>query len=417
MIIQRNFYLDRLIAGKHNRLIKIVTGIRRCGKSFLLFELFHQHLTSNGVDESHIIEFALDDLENEHLHQPQELLKTIKSHITDKEMYYVLLDEIQLTEHFEGVLNSLLHIKNVDVYVTGSNSRFLSSDIITEFRGRGDEIHLYPLSFAEFLSAFDGSKYDAWKEYSTFGGLPIILSMDSEQKKVAYLKNLFESVYMLDIIERHNIINQTDFIELAQVMASTIGSPCNPNKISNTFKSSKNTDIHHQTVGNYIKYMQEAFLLQKADRYDVKGRKYIGTLAKYYFEDIGIRNVIINFRQQEETHIMENIIYNELRMRGYNVDVGDVEIRTRDKDGRQQRVHLEIDFVVNQGNQRYYIQSALAIPDKEKEEQETRSLRNVDDSFKKIIIVRSDIKPWRNDKGILIMGLLDFLLNPDSLDF
>ena len=416
MIIQRDMYLSRLIAGKHNRLIKIVTGIRRCGKSFLLFDLFHNHLKEQGIDESHIIEYAMDDLDNEYLHDPHELLNAIKSHITDKQPYYILLDEIQLTNHFEDVLNSLLHVKNADVYVTGSNSRFLSSDIITEFRGRGDEIRLYPLSFAEFTSAFDGSKYDAWRDYNTYGGLPIILTMDSEQKKAAYLKNLFESVYMVDIIERHNIIGQTDFMELAQVMASSIGSPCNPTRISNTFRSSKNTDISHKTISNYLKYMQEAFLLQKADRYDVKGRKYIGTLAKYYFEDIGIRNAILNFRQQEETHIMENIIFNELRMRGYNVDVGDVELRTRTAEGKQQRVHLEIDFVVNQGNQRYYIQSALAIPDREKEEQETRSLNNVDDSFKKIVIVNRDIKPWRNEKGIVIMGLMDFLLNPNSLE-
>lgn len=417
MVIQRDTYLGRLIAGKHNRLIKIVTGIRRCGKSFLLFDLFYQHLKEQGIDESHIIKYAMDDLENEHLHDPHELLNAIKSHITDEETYYILLDEIQLTDHFEDVLNSLLHVKNTDVYVTGSNSRFLSSDIITEFRGRGEELRLYPLSFAEYASAFEGSKYDAWREYTTYGGLPIILTMDSEQKKAAYLRNLFESVYIVDIIERHNITNQTEFMELAQVMASSIGSPCNPTRISNTFKSTKNTDISHKTISNYLKYMQEAFLLQKSDRYNVKGRKYIGTLAKYYFEDIGIRNAILNFRQQEETHIMENIIYNELRMRGYNVDVGDVEIRTRDKDGKQQRVHLEIDFIVNQGSQRYYIQSAFAIPDREKEEQETRSLRNVGDEFKKIVIVERDIKPWRNEKGILIMGLMDFLLDKNSLKY
>lgn len=417
MIIQRNEYLAQLIAGKNNRLIKIVTGIRRCGKSFLLFELFRQHLLEQGVDENHIIEFALDDLANEPLHNPNALLQAIKARITDNSLYYVLLDEIQLTSQFEDVLNSLLHIRNVDVYVTGSNSRFLSSDIITEFRGRGDEIRLYPLSFAEFVSAYDGSKYDAWKEYILYGGLPVVLTMDSEQKKASYLRNLYESVYMIDIIDRHKVANQSDFMELAQVIASSIGSPCNPTRISNTFKSAKQTDIHHQTIANYLKYMQDAFIISKADRYDVKGRKYIGTLAKYYFEDIGIRNAILNFRQQEETHIMENVIYNELRIRGYNVDVGDVELRTRTAEGRQQRIHLEIDFVVNQGSQRYYIQSALAIPTREKEEQETRSLRNVGDEFKKIIIVRSDIKPWRNEQGIVIMGVMDFLLNPNSLDF
>ena len=406
-----------MIAGKHNRLIKIVTGIRRCGKSFLLFELFRRHLLDQGVDRNHIIEFALDDLENEHLHKPDVLLKSIKSRITDDRDYYILLDEIQLTEQFEDVLNSLLHIRNADVYVTGSNSRFLSTDIITEFRGRGDEIRLFPLSFAEYMSAFNGSKYDGWKEYAMYGGLPVLLTMDSEQKKVSYLKNLYESVYMVDIIDRHKIVNQTEFAELAQVMASSIGSPCNPTRIANTFKSVKQTDIHHQTIANYLRLMQDAFIISKAERYDVKGRKYIGTLAKYYFEDIGIRNAILNFRQQEETHIMENIIYNELCIRGYNVDVGDVELRTRTAEGRQQRVHLEIDFVANQSSQRYYIQSALAIPDREKEEQETRSLRNVGDEFKKIVIVNRDIKPWRNEKGIVIMGLMDFLLNQHSLEY
>ena len=415
-VINRDSYLNQLIAGQRNGLIKIVTGIRRCGKSFLLFELFHRYLTEHGTDESHIIEIALDDLLNEQFRNPHHLLKYIKERIIDRDVYYVLLDEIQLADRFEEVLNSLLHIKNVDVYVTGSNSRFLSTDIVTEFRGRGDEIHLYPLSFAEFFSAYGGSRSEAWKEYYTYGGLPIILSMETEQKKATYLHNLYESVYMADIIDRHRIVNRSEFDELSHIMASSIGSSCNPTKLSNTFKSLKNVTISHKTIGNYLSYMQDAFLIERAMRYDIKGKKYINTLSKYYFSDIGIRNTLLDFRQQEETHIMENILYNELRMRGFLVDVGMVPIRTTDKAGKTIRKQLEVDFVVNQGSQRYYIQSALAIPDKEKELQESLSLLNVNDAFKKIIIVKDDIKPWRNEKGILIMGLMDFLLNKNSLD-
>ena len=415
-VINRDTYLNQLIAGQQNGLIKIVTGIRRCGKSFLLFELFHRYLTEHGTDESHIIEIALDDMSNEQYRNPHLLLKYIKGQIFDSELYYVLLDEIQLADRFEEVLNSLLHIKNVDVYVTGSNSRFLSTDIVTEFRGRGDEIHLYPLSFAEFFSAYEGAKQDAWKEYYTYGGLPIILSMDTEQKKATYLRNLYESVYMADIIERHRIVNRSEFDELMHIMASSIGSSCNPTKLSNTFKSVKNVTISHKTIGNYLSYMQDAFLIERAMRYDIKGKKYINTLSKYYFTDIGIRNALLDFRQQEENHIMENIIYNELRMRGFLVDAGMVQVRTTDKAGKTIRKQLEVDFVVNQASQRYYIQSALDMPDKEKEAQESQSLLNVNDAFKKIIIIRNDIKPWRNEKGILIMGLMDFLLNKNSID-
>ncbi|MBQ7494696.1 MAG: ATP-binding protein [Bacteroidaceae bacterium] len=415
-VINRDSYLNQLIAGQQNGLIKIVTGIRRCGKSFLLFELFHRYLTDHGTDESHIIEIALDDISNEQLRNPHLLLRYIKERIIDGELYYVLLDEIQLADRFEEVLNSLLRIKNVDVYVTGSNSRFLSTDIVTEFRGRGDEIHLYPLSFAEFFSACEGTKQDAWKEYYTYGGLPIILSMDTEQKKATYLRNLYESVYMADIIDRHRIANRSEFDELSHIMASSIGSSCNPTKLSNTFLSVKHVTISHKTIGNYLSYMQDAFLIERAMRYDIKGKKYINTLSKYYFSDIGIRNALLDFRQQEETHIMENVIYNELRMRGFLVDVGMVPIRTTDKTGRTIRKQFEVDFVVNRASQRYYIQSALAIPDKEKEAQESQSLLHVNDAFKKIIIVKDDIKPWRNDKGILIMGLIDFLLNSNSLE-
>jgi len=416
MIIKRDNYLKQLVDGQGNHLIKIVTGVRRCGKSFLLFELFHNHLVENGVDENHIIEVALDDLANEHLRNPHNLLSHIKQQITDRSTYYILLDEIQLADRFEEVLNSLLHVRNVDVYVTGSNSRFLSSDIVTEFRGRGDEIHLYPLSFAEFCSAYHGSRNDAWKEYYTYGGLPIILSMDMEQKKAVYLRNLYESVYMADILERHHVSNQAEFDELAHIMASSIGSSCNPTKLANTFKSVKNITISNKTISNYLSYMQDAFLLEKAMRYDIKGKKYINTLSKYYFSDIGLRNALLNFRQQEENHIMENVIYNELRCRGLQVDVGLVTIRTTDKNNKTIRKQLEVDFVVNQASQRYYIQSALSIPTQE-EAQESQSLLNIDDLFKRIIIVRDDIKPWRNEKGILIMGLMDFLLNKDSLDY
>lgn len=416
-IINRDIYLNQLIAGQGNGLVKIVTGIRRCGKSFLLFELFHRYLTEHSTDESHIIEIALDDISNERLRSPHLLLQYIKERIIDQKLYYVLLDEIQLTDRFEEVLNSLLHIRNVDVYVTGSNSRFLSSDIITEFRGRGDEIHLYPLSFAEFLTAYEGTKQDAWKEYYTYGGLPVILSMDTEQKKSNYLRNLYESVYMADIIDRHRIVNRSEFDELSHIMASSIGSSCNPTKLSNTFQSVKNVTISHKTIGNYLSYMQDAFLIERAMRYDLKGKRYINTLSKYYFSDIGIRNALLNFRQQEESHIMENIIYDELRMRGFQVDVGMVPIRTTNKTGKTIRKQLEVDFVVNKASQRYYIQSALAIPDREKERQETQSLLHVNDAFKKIIIVKDDIKPWRNEKGILIMGLMDFLLDKNSLDY
>ncbi len=415
MVIKRDIYLNQLIAGQQNGLIKIITGIRRCGKSFLLFELFRSYLLEHGIADNQIIEIALDDISNEHLREPHQLLDYIKQRIKGTGIYYVLLDEIQMTERFEEVLNSLLHIKNIDVYVTGSNSKFLSSDIITEFRGRGDEIHMYPLSFSEFYSALDVSKEEAWKEYCTYGGLPIIMSMDTDKKKSTYLQNLYESVYKADIIERHKIINQSEFSELVHVMASIIGSSCNPTKLSNTFKSTKNITISHKTINNYLSYMQNAFLLEKAIRFDIKGKKYINTLSKYYFSDIGIRNALLNFRQQEENHIMENIIYNELLIRGYQVDIGVVTHRTTDKNNNTIRKQYEVDFVVNQGNLRYYIQSSFAIPDKEKMEQESQSLLNVNDEFKKIIIVKDDIKAWYNEKGILIMGLMDFLLDKNSL--
>ena len=416
MQIKRDFYLQQLVDGKQNGLIKIVTGIRRCGKSFLLFKLFRQYLLDVGVDSDHIIQIALDDIENANLREPLPLYKCIKANMTDEELYYILLDEVQLVPRFEEVLNSLLRIDNADVYVTGSNSKFLSSDIITEFRGRGDEIHLYPLSLSEYCEGTGLSPAEAWKDYYTYGGLPHTLSLGTEKKKIDYLNNLFESVYLIDILERHRIKNKAEFEELVKIIASGIGAPTNPTKLENTFKSVKKINIDSVTISRYLGYMQDAFLIEKAERYDVKGKKYIGSLAKYYFTDIGLRNAILGLRQQEETHIMENIIYNELRRRGCKVDVGMVEQRFVDNDGKWQRKQLEVDFVVNEGNQRYYIQSALALPDEEKRKQEMGSLLRINDSFKKIIIVKEDIKPWRDENGILTMGLLDFLMNADSLE-
>lgn len=416
MQIKRDFYLQQLVDGKQNGLIKIVTGIRRCGKSFLLFKLFRQYLLDVGVDSDHIIQIALDDIENANLREPLPLYKCIKANMTDEELYYILLDEVQLVPRFEEVLNSLLRIDNADVYVTGSNSKFLSSDIVTEFRGRGDEIHLYPLSLSEYCEGTGLSPAEAWKDYYTYGGLPHTLSLGTEKKKIDYLNNLFESVYLIDILERHRIKNKAEFEELVKIIASGIGAPTNPTKLENTFKSVKKINIDSVTISRYLGYMQDAFLIEKAERYDVKGKKYIGSLAKYYFTDIGLRNAILGLRQQEETHIMENIIYNELRRRGCKVDVGMVEQRFVDNDGKWQRKQLEVDFVVNEGNQRYYIQSALALPDEEKRKQEMGSLLRINDSFKKIIIVKDDIKPWRDENGILTMGLLDFLMNADSLE-
>lgn len=416
MQIKRDFYLQQLVDGKQNGLIKIVTGIRRCGKSFLLFKLFRQYLLDVGVDSDHIIQIALDDIENANLREPLPLYKCIKAKMTDEELYYILLDEVQLVPRFEEVLNSLLRIDNADVYVTGSNSKFLSSDIITEFRGRGDEIHLYPLSLSEYCEGTGLSPAEAWKDYYTYGGLPHILSLGTEKKKIDYLNNLFESVYLIDILERQRIKNKAEFEELVKIIASGIGALTNPTKLENTFKSVKKVNIDSVTISRYLGYMQDAFLIEKAERYDVKGKKYIGSLAKYYFTDIGLRNAILGLRQQEETHIMENIIYNELRRRGCKIDIGMVEQRFVDNDGKWQRKQLEVDFVVNEGNQRYYIQSALALPDEDKRKQEMGSLLRINDSFKKIIIVKDDIKPWRDENGILTIGLLDFLINTDSLE-
>lgn len=416
MEIKRDRYLKQLIESRHNGFVKVITGIRRCGKSYLLNVLFYHYLIDSGVAENHIIRVDLEDRLNKDLRNPDTMLHYVHDRIKDNELYYIIIDEVQLMDEFVDVLNSFRHIKNADTYVTGSNSHFLSSDIPTEFRGRGEVIHVNPLSFSEFYSAIGGDKQDAWREYYTYGGLPLILSFNTEEKKINYLKNLFETVYLADIIERHNIKNDNEMRELALIMASIVGTPCNPTKLSNTFKSVKNVSIGSQTIAKYLSFLSEAFLLNKAIRYDIKGKKYINTLSKYYFSDLGLRNALLDMRQQEETHIMENIIYNELITRGYNVDVGMVEIKKHDKNNKWTRIQLEVDFIVNYGSKKYYIQSALSIPDREKEEQESRSLLNINDSFKKIIVVKDNIMPRRNEKGILTIGLFDFLLNENSLD-
>ena len=416
MEIKRNRYLQQLIESRQNGFIKVVTGIRRCGKSYLLNVLFYHYLLENGVPEDHIIRVDLEDRMNKELRNPDAMLRYVYDRIKDKALYYVIIDEVQLMDEFVDVLNSFRHIDNADTYVTGSNSHFLSSDIPTEFRGRGETIHVNPLSFAEFYSSKGGDKQEAWREYFTYGGLPLIQSFDTEEKKIKYLQDLFETVYLADIIERHKVKNHHEMCELVLIMASSIGSPCNPTKLSNTFKSVKNVVINNKTISNYLTYLSESFLLNRAIRYDIKGKKYINTLSKYYFSDIGLRNAILDMRQQEETHIMENIIYNELIVRGYSVDIGYVEIKKQNKDGRWSRIQLEVDFVANLGSKRYYIQSALSIPDREKEIQESRSLTNINDSFKKVIVVKDHIMPRRNEEGILTIGLFDFLLKEDSLD-
>lgn len=405
-----------MIESRQNGFIKVITGIRRCGKSYLLNVLFYHYLLENGVSDDHIIRIDLEDRMNKDLRNPDVMLHYVQDRIKDKELYYIIIDEVQFMDEFVDVLNSFRHIDNADTYVTGSNSHFLSSDISTEFRGRGETIHVNPLSFAEFYSSKGGDKYEAWREYYTYGGLPHILSFDTELKKVKYLQNLFETVYLADIIERHKIKNEHEMRELVLIMASSIGSSYNPTKLSNTFKSVKNVIISNKTISNYLTFLSEAFLLKKAIRYDIKGKKYINTLSKYYFSDIGLRNAILDMRQQEETHIMENIIYNELIIRGYSVDVGMVEIKKPDKDGKWIRTQLEVDFIANLGNNKYYVQLALSIPDREKEIQESRSLTNINDSFKKIIVVKEHIMPRRNEEGILTIGLFDFLLKEDSLD-
>lgn len=416
MEIKRDYYLNKLIEAKNDKLIKVITGIRRCGKSYLLNTIFYNYLINEGVSEDHIIKVALDDSDYEYLLDPKELSKFIKEKIIDKEIYYCLLDEIQLVTNFEGVLNGLLRIDNIDIYVTGSNSKFLSTDIITEFRGRGEEIRIYPLSYSEFMSVFEGDKLDGWTEYCTYGGLPLVVSMKSDERKMAYLKEQQQNVYINDVIERNNIKNDSELIKLVEIISSSIGSLSNPKKISDTFKSTAGINIDPKTISSYLQYLEEAFIIEKSNRYDVKGKKYISTPYKFYFSDIGIRNSFINFRQFEETHIMENIIYLELKRRGFNVDVGVIEFKTTNENEYIYK-QLEIDFIANKGNNKYYIQSAFSMPNEEKIDQEKRPLLKVNDSFKKFIIVKDYIKRNRDDNGIITMSIFDFLLDINSLDY
>lgn len=416
MEIKRDRYLNTLISKEHNGLIKVITGMRRCGKSYLLFTFFKKHLLSEGVDEAHIIEIAFDAFENKKFRDPDVLYPYLKEQIKDDAMYYVLLDEVQLLGDFESILNSLIRMKNVDVYVTGSNARFLSKDVITEFRGRGDEVHMYPLNFVEFMSVYQGTKQDGWNEYMLYGGIPLVLEFSTPDQKIAFLKSLFEETYISDIVGRHNIRNKAELEELLNILSSAIGSLTNPEKLSATFQTVKKKKISNATIKRYIDYLCDSFLIDSAIRYDVKGKKYIGTPVKYYFTDMGLRNVRLNFRQIEETHSMENIIFNELKMRGFNVDVGVIVQYDTNEKGNGIRKQLEIDFVCNQGSKRYYIQSAYAVPDQVKMEQEQRSLMLTGDFFKRIIISKDTPAPYYNESGVLIMSVYDFLLNENSLE-
>ena len=417
MEVKRDVYLEQLKIRKDNGMIKIITGIRRCGKSFLLFVLFKKYLLENGVDNDHIIEVALDGIENEELRDPKKCFQYIKEAMKDEQKYYLLLDEVQFMPRFEEVLNSLLRIGNIDIYVTGSNSKFLSSDIVTEFRGRGDEIRIYPLSFSEFYSAFDGDYDDAWNEYMVYGGLPQVAQFSLERQKAEYLKNIFTNVYLKDVVERNKIQNVDEIGTLVDILASAIGAPTNPTKISNTFASERGSSYSNKTISIHIDYLAEAFLISKANRYDIKGRKYVGANLKYYFSDVGLRNARLNFRQQEPTHIMENIVYNELVTRGYNVDVGVVELYEQNSKGKSVLKKTEVDFVCNQADKRYYIQVAYTIDSDDKTKQEQKSLLHINDAFKKIIIVKDSIKPHYNNYGVYIIGLYDFLLNDNIFDF
>lgn len=416
MEIKRDYYLNKLITKKHNGLIKVITGIRRCGKSYLLFTLFKNHLTESGVADDHIVEIPFDSFENKKYRDPEILYPYVKEQIADDGMYYILLDEVQLLGEFESVLNGFMRMKNVDVYVTGSNARFLSKDIITEFRGRGDELHIQPLSFAEFMSVYDGNKYDGWNEYVLYGGLPSVVLLRTAEQKIELLKSLFQETYINDIISRHSVKHRDEFEELINILASAIGSLTNPKKLTDTFKSKKNKVISSNTIKSYLDYLCDAYVVSRATRYDIKGKKYIDTPQKYYFSDVGIRNACINFRQLEENHTMENIIYNELIARNFNVDVGIITATGKDNDGKSVRKQLEVDFVCNKGSKRYYIQSVFSIPDREKMEQESNSLLRIDDSFKKIIVVKDLPAPTYTEDGILVISVYDFLLNSNSLD-
>lgn len=416
MEIKRDYYLNKLIAKKHNGLIKVITGIRRCGKSYLLFTLFRNHLTESGVADDHIIEIPFDSFENKKYRDPEILYPYVKEQIADDGMYYILLDEVQLLDEFESVLNGFMRMKNVDVYVTGSNARFLSKDIITEFRGRCDELHIQPLSFAEFMSVYDGNKYDGWNEYVLYGGLPPVVLLRTAEQKIELLKSLFQETYINDIISRHSVKHRDEFEELINILASAIGSLTNPKRLTDTFKSKKNKVISSNTIKSYLDYLCDAYIVSRATRYDIKGKKYIDTPQKYYFSDVGIRNACINFRQLEENHTMENVIYNELIARNFNADVGIITSTGKDNDGKFVRKQFEVDFVCNKGSKRYYIQSVFSIPDREKMEQESNSLLRIGDSFKKIIVVKDLPAPTYTEDGILVISVYDFLLNSNSLD-
>ena len=429
MDIRRDFYLDKLIKRKGNGLIKVITGIRRCGKSYLLNTIFYQHLLDSGVRSDHIIRFAFDSADDLQLIgespiqmekekrgvDPEKFMRYLSAKLVDDEQYYLLLDEVQLMDCFEAVLNGYLRKSNLDVFVTGSNAKFLSKDIITEFAGRGDEVHMYPLSFAEFMSVYDGDKYTGLAEYMLYGGIPLVVLRDNAQEKASALKNLFSEIYLRDIFKRYRIRNVGEIDELLNILSSAIGSLTNPEKLKNTFKSIKKSKITANTINKYIGYFEDSFLIQSAQRYDIRGKAYIETPKKYYFTDLGLRNARINFRQFEQTHSMENVIYNELCMRGYNVDVGVVQIAEKNSDGKVARKQLEVDFVCNLGSSRLYIQSAYSMPDEEKQKQEIRPFKNIDDSFKKIIVTKDIVLPYYDENGVLIVSIYDFLLDPQII--
>ena len=415
MVIERNKYLQELVSSRHNGLVKIITGMRRCGKSFLLFRLFRRFLEDNGVADDHIVEMAFDDYAFKEFRNPDKFYAYVKGKITDDRPYYILLDEVQMLNEFEDVLNGLLHIPNADVYVTGSNAKFLSKDIITEFRGRGYQIHVAPLNFAEFMSVYEGDREDGWNEYLLYGGLPPVVLLKTDEEKVKLLDSLLAETYIIDVVNRNKIKNDAELNDLFKILASGIGGLTNPQRLSNTFQSVKNVSISPATIKKYIECLSDAFLLEPCNRYDVKGRKYIGTPMKYYFSDLGIRNALLGFRQQEKTHLMENAIYNDLCARGYSVDVGNVEVNTVDEKGTKVRRMLEVDFICNRGYKRCYIQSALSLPDREKMQQESASLLRIDDSFMKYIITGDRIKKYQNDDGIVIMNVFDFLLDEQSV--
>ena len=414
--IERKRYLNELISLRHNGMIKVITGMRRCGKSYLLFEIFTSYLKNNGIDSDHIIKVDLEDYKNRTMRDPDRLYLYVESRIIDDKMHYILLDEVQMLDHFEDVLNGFLRIQNVDIYVTGSNAKFLSKDIITEFRGRGYEVKMYPLSFSEYMSSYQGTKQAGFNEYMLYGGLPQILSYETEEQKVHFLKMLFEETYIKDIKDRYDIRKDDDLEELINIMASGIGALTNPNKLANTFRSEKKSVISYDTIKDYINYLCDSFLIERSTRYDIKGKRYINTPYKYYFMDLGLRNARINFRQSEKTHLMENMIYNELRMRGFNVDVGVVPVVTKDIEGKQHRSSLELDFICNLGSRLYYIQSAYRMESDEKIKQEQASLLKIDDSFKKIIIIGEESPVIRNESGITTISIYDFLLKDNSLE-